>query len=280
MASSREAPWAGPTRFWARAAAFLPRHWGSAWLLVAAMGVAGFWPLAARGGRALRTLVLYGAVLAAAYPLLGVPYYSWYIVPPIAAVLYGGVGLSAEIGRRTAAALLPERGSGGSFARRAAALGLTTCLLVAPMVSIVDGTRAWLKRADGHGRYGTYREAALWIRDHTPPEARIAYGEIGNLAYWSRRPVDDLLGLVTPDALRYVQAADSRGAFLQLGPELFLDHPQNPHPGIAVQPWFRRAYAPVVEIEPPPDGEGAATIYRRRAGAELPEPSGPAGASR
>lgn len=280
MASSREAPWAGPTRFWARAAVFLPRHWGPAWLLVAAMGVAGFWPLAARGGRAVRTLVLYGAVLAVTYPLLGVPFYSWYIVPTIVAVLYGAVGLSAEIGRTISVAVLSECGRATSFARRAAALGLAACLLVVPMVSIVNSTRAWLKRADGRGRYGTYQEAAVWIREHTLPEVRIAYGEIGNLAYWSRRPVDDLLGLVSPEALPYVSDADPYGAFLRFSPEVFLDHPQNPHPGIAVQPWFRRAYAPVAEIEPPPDGFGAATIYRRLPGAELPEPSEPAGASR
>jgi len=266
MASSRPAPWTGATRFWARPVRYLQRHWGTAWLLVAGMGVAGLWPLFARGGRAVRTFVLYGVALAVAYPLLGVPFFSWYVVPPLVAALYGVAALAAGVGRG-----LEEALPFGRRFRGPVALAATLLLLAVPVASVGRGSWGWISRVNGGGRYATLKATGLWLREHSLPEERIAYGEIGNLAYWSERPVEDLMGLVTPEALPYVAAKDPNGAFLALAPEIFVVHPQTPQPGIERQPWFRRAYDPVVEIEPPPGGHGTATVYRRRPGAPLPE---------
>ena len=37
-----------------------------------------------------------------------------------------------------------------------------------------------------------------WVARHTPPTARIGLNDIGAIAYFSRREVVDLMGLVTP----------------------------------------------------------------------------------
>lgn len=285
MADARETSWAGPTLFWARGAQFLPRHWGPAWLLVGAGGLAGLWPLAARGGRAVRALVLYGAAVAIAYPLLGVPFFSWYAVPTVVAALYGLSALACGVGRaldgHRAADPSPagdDVGRGRSSAVRGAIRGTVVVLLLAvPVASIARVSARWLGRDTPSGRYATYREAALWIRQHTAPEERIAFGEIGNLAYWSERPVDDLMGLVTPKALPYVAARDAAGAFLALRPDVYIDHPLSPHPGLVRQPWFGRVYELVTRIQPPADGAGEVTIYRRRPGARLPPERPPEG---
>jgi hypothetical protein len=42
-----------------------------------------------------------------------------------------------------------------------------------------------------------------WISDHTPPHATLAVNDIGAIAYFSRRQVIDLMGLVTPDILPF-----------------------------------------------------------------------------
>jgi hypothetical protein len=42
-----------------------------------------------------------------------------------------------------------------------------------------------------------------WVRDNVPSGARIAVNDIGAIAYVSRRPVIDLMGLVTPDIIPY-----------------------------------------------------------------------------
>ena len=176
MADARETSWAGPTLFWARGAQFLPRHWGPAWLLVGAGGLAGLWPLAARGGRAVRALVLYGAAVAIAYPLLGVPFFSWYAVPTVVAALYGLSALACGVGRaldgHRAADPSARRGTtsgrGRSSAVRGAIRGAVVVLLLAvPVASIARVSARWLGRDTPSGRYATYREAALWIRQHT-----------------------------------------------------------------------------------------------------------------
>jgi len=42
-----------------------------------------------------------------------------------------------------------------------------------------------------------------WVADHVAPGASLALNDIGAIAYISRRPVIDLMGLVTPDILPY-----------------------------------------------------------------------------
>jgi arabinofuranosyltransferase len=42
-----------------------------------------------------------------------------------------------------------------------------------------------------------------WLDAHAPPSATLAVNDIGAIAFFSRRPVLDLMGLVTPDILPY-----------------------------------------------------------------------------
>lgn len=62
----------------------------------------------------------------------------------------------------------------------------------------------WLQRPDGYLAIRTMRDtykyqkwdlAALWIRDHTPPQTVLAVIPAGGIAYYSQRPVIDMLGL-------------------------------------------------------------------------------------
>lgn len=284
MAEARAEPWAGPVRFWARAAHVMPRHFGRGWLLLAGLGLAGQWPLFARGGPAVRTLVLYGAGVAVAYPLLGVPFFSWYAIPVVVVLLLGVGGFGVGVGRGVAAAL--GSGSPGppavhapdlpSSLRRAAGVSAAMLVLALPVASFAStALERFRDFRVGWSRFDTYEEAGKWIRANSLPEDRIAYGEIGNLAYWSQRPVDDLLGLVSPRMLPYVAAGDGVGAFLLHPPDFFLDHPASPHPGIANLPWFRRGYEPVARIMPPTGTAPPAVVYRRRPGVRLPPPRPP-----
>lgn len=279
MAESRTEPWTGPIRFWARAAALMPRHFGSGWVLLAALGLAGQWPLFARGGLAVRTLVLYGAGVAVAYPLMGVPFFHWYSVPPMTVVLLGLGALAAGVGRSVSRALAPPEGDAdggaGQGLRRAAGVAAALAVLALPLASYAPRSFDRFASMRGGTRYDTFRETGLWIREHSLPEERIAYGEIGQLGYWSRRPLDDLIGLVTPEVLPYLAANDGVGAFLLLAPDFFVDHAANPTRGIVSRPWFEEAYYPVARIENPLGRDEPATVYRKRPGAELPPPRAP-----
>ncbi len=54
-----------------------------------------------------------------------------------------------------------------------------------------------------------------WIAEHTPPGALIALDDIGGIAYISRRPVADMIGLVTPQAIAMRKERKSTADFLQ-----------------------------------------------------------------
>lgn len=264
----------GPVRFWAGTVPAFQRNLGDLWLLLVGLGVAGQWPLFARGGRATRTVVLYGAGIAVAYPILGVPLYHWYVVPPLVALLYGAVAFAAAVGRGFGSALGEAWPGWWRRLEPAVATALAAAILAAPVLSEVRVSVRVFRGPPLGGRFDTYRRAGLWIRAHSLSRARIAFGEIGNLAYWSRRPVDDLMGLVTPRSLPYLAATDWVGDFLAAPPEFFIHHPEGPQRGLVERPWFKSSYYPAAWI-PDPAGSTGATIYRRRPFARLPPPRPP-----
>lgn len=277
MAEARGIAFGQPESFWGRGAPILRRHLGGGWLVWTALGIAGQWPLFARGGTALRTLLLYGAGVAVAYPLLGVPYFAWYTIPPVVCLLFGLAGVAVGAGRGLAAASQATQDRPG-FApglARTAGAALTALVLAGPALDVTGRSFAMFQRFGVPNRYDAFREAGLWIREHSLPEARIAYGEIGNLAYWSQRPVDDLMGLVTPETLPYVAAGDHVNGFLVRPPEFFLHHPTNTHPGVISRPWFREGYYPVARIEDLAGRDLPTIVYRKRPDAELPPPRPP-----
>jgi hypothetical protein len=48
-----------------------------------------------------------------------------------------------------------------------------------------------------------------WLAAHAPPSATLAVNDIGAIAFFARRPVLDLMGLVTPDILPYRRDGES-----------------------------------------------------------------------
>lgn len=271
MAESRTQSWSGPIRFWQRSFPLLSRHWSEGLFLVLGMGMAGLYPLVARSGRPLRLVALYGVALALAYPVLGVPFFPWYTVPPLVTLLFGVAALGVAVAQGLAAALDRE----GSDRQRVLAVALALLIVAAPGSLIARGGWSWLESFEGYGRYETYKQAALWVKQSSAPGDRLAYGEIGALAYFSERPVDDLMGLTTPRSLPFVLAADAEGAFLAAPPTFFFEHPQGPHRGLVNRPWFRRSYERVAVIPPAPGDPHEMRIYRRRPGSKLPPPRPP-----
>lgn len=253
--------------FWEGAGAQPRFHLGRLWLPVLAAGILGQWPLFARGGLAVRTVGLYAAGVALTYPLLRVPFHAWYAIPVVVALLYGMVAFGLETGRAAGRFAL---GPGASHRRLRLAAGACAVVLLAPIAtSVTRASAGWFARTGPIPRFGTYREAGLWIRRNSLPEHRVAFYEIGNVAYWSRRPVDDLLGLVTPPTVPYSRVADREGALLLLAPDFFLVRFRGRPRGLAAKPWFRRSYYPVARFDQR-KGPHALLVYRKRPDAELP----------
>ena len=134
----------------------------------------------------------------AGYIVLGVAPYRWYYAPlvPALAALFGlGLGWLTN-----------------HLAGRWRQAGLATGLLIVTLAAgrsfyLIDQTpRHDTTFLEGHGPsmlptvdWDLYRTTGLWLREHTPPSAQIGVAEIGQLGYWSERPMVDYLGLLQPN---------------------------------------------------------------------------------
>ncbi|HTQ81078.1 MAG TPA: hypothetical protein VMM92_13850 [Thermoanaerobaculia bacterium] len=241
--------------FWPRALPLLYRHVGDWWLYAVLLGALGQVPLLRSGDRAARLLSLFGLTLVVLYPVLKVPFFPWYSVPVAVALLYGVAAAAGALGRRLPGALGP-----------AAALALLSPVLF----TLLPAGWQWLQAYDWYPHLKSYREAALYLHQRSQPNDAIAYVEIGVLAYYSRQPVDDLLGLVTPAVLPYVEKNDLPGAFLLKPTPWVAYHTRGRMGPLLDRRWFWNAYEDVAHFKDP-GGDGELTLFHRRPGSALPE---------
>jgi hypothetical protein len=253
--------------FWLRAAPLFRRHAGELWPLLAALGAAGQLPLLRRMGRAGRLLALFGIALAVLYPLMKVPFFPWYALPVVIAVLYGVAFAAGAVGR-WAGGWVQGR-AGGRLGNRLA-LAVAALLLLPVFTSLLPASRHWFSIYGWFPYLDTYRRAGLYIHQRSQPDDAIAYVEIGVLSYYSRQPVQDLLGLVTPAVLPYVEKNDLPGAFLLRPTTWVVYHTRGMMGPLLDRRWFWNAYEEVTRIKDE-DGGGEMTVLRRKLGGELPE---------
>lgn len=231
--------------FWPASLPLLRRHCGAALPWILTLGVLGQWPLFRRGGRPGRLLALNAAALALAYPILGVSYAPWYILPILIALLYGVAFAAGAVGRAAAGAL------GGARPARWAGALLAAGLLAPAVLSIGARGAVWYRGA-GHPRhFEGYRTAGLWLNRTSRPEDAISSMEVGTLAYFSQRRVEDLQGLVTPRSISYVVKGDVAGAFLAKPTRYVVSRPslEAGMRRITRRRWFRRSYQEVARFD-------------------------------
>jgi hypothetical protein len=248
--------------FWPASLPLLRRHLGVALPWVLALGVAGQWPLFRWGGRPGRLLALQALALALAYPALGVNLAPWYILPILIALLYGVVFAAGAAGRMAA-----ERFNGRPATW---AGGLLAAGLLAPAVLSIGSRGLTWYRGSGHPlHFEGYREAGLWIGKDSEPRDAIACKEVGTLAYFSQRRVEDLQGLVTPRSIPFSARGDTIGAFLAKPTRYLVTRPglEAGMSRLETRRWFRRSYGEAVRFDP---GTGDWTlVYKARPGVDV-----------
>jgi len=91
-------------------------------------------------------------------------------------------------------------------------------VLVLVLIAAQTATALWSMRATyaDDCRYIRNRQVrtALWIRDHLPPDARIATHDVGAIGYYSGRRVVDMVGLVSPSMIQNIGSFDGLNRFL------------------------------------------------------------------
>jgi hypothetical protein len=256
MAAATPNSWSG-FRFWLRAFGPIGRHFGGEWPAVLIAAVAGCWPFAVKTGTSGRLIVLFGLAIAVVYPLLKVPFFSWYILPCLVMAAYGLAFFAGA--------------AGDGLARRVPSLRnlrhvAVICIFASLAFTTFRASRAYFQGFASAPYLESYRRGAEWIKANSEPGAAIAYVEIGVIGYYSERPVLDLMGLVTPWARPYVVQGDILGAFRAKPTEFVLFHTRGRMAPIVSSRWFRKRYREVMRFEDRNSaGKAGLQIYRRRA---------------
>lgn len=256
-------PDSGAARFWAQALAVARRHTdGGLWLLLA-LGVVGSAVLWLRGGLTGRLLVALAAVVVATYSLLRVGLLSWYLLPVEVALVYGFAFCAGSGARLAARGARHARSVRRDVLPRLAAGSVALALVLPVAVPLMRAGYSWATAFSGFGRLNAYREAGEWIRATTPAGTRVAALEIGVLGYHSRRPLGDLLGLVSPESLPHVARHDLLGALREQDADLVVARSKGRMRRVVASPWFQKSYEEAIRI-PVPSGRAWVGLYRRR----------------
>jgi hypothetical protein len=210
---------------WPSGLAFWPAGWrfvrdayaGAAiWLFVAlaALGCVVAWR---RGGPAMRTLLALAGVLALVYPLLGVPFFTWYALPQLAA---------ATVAASYAAGALVRRAAEVRSGFRGPLLGVALVVALAWPIGHLARSAAGMSQPFVFPLGEAYRETGEWLAAHARPGDEVSAVEVGEIAFYGGIPMRDLLGLTSPENLPSFLSGGTR-AVLAGRPTRFLVWPSH-----------------------------------------------------
>lgn len=224
-----------------------------------------------------RLIVAFAAVVAVTYSALGVGLFTWYVLPVVVALAYGFAFAVGDLTRLAArlvdrrAARLAGRGAPGEHSPLRWLAGSVVALAMALAVALplVRASLGWASSFAGFGRLNAYRDAGAWIAATSAPDARTAALEVGVLGYYARRPLGDLLGLVSPESLPYLARGDLLGALRVQEADLVVARSRGRMQRIVRSPWFRRRYREAIRFSVP-NGRGWVAVYRRSPAGQRP----------
>lgn len=242
------APLFGPGlgTWWMSYAAQSPFYW-----LIPPLALLGLLLTFPRGGdRWAWPALLWAALYAAGYTLLGVTRYQNYYTPLAPIVL-----LLAVLGAHWLGAALDERAAGRK--QRAILRTQYSTFILYPLVvlglGLGIGAACWATGSNLYPRLPqaravVYEEAGRWIAAHTSPSSSIGMYEVGTVGYYAERRIIDFYGLIQPDVAAHLAAptwAPRHYApdYIFIHPDWYLPVWQRVDP--TFDAWWTAQYAPV-----------------------------------
>jgi hypothetical protein len=210
-------------------------------------------------------LLIWPLVFLLAYRLLDMPFYHWYALPPIVAVVVSAAATVEAVNAGFTLVVLRASRQREFATRVAGALPWVLCVVVTGLVAVPLGRfTVTVGRNAPHEVERAYANIGRWLARETPPSASVSYVEIGIVGYYARRTIIDPLGLVNPGVAAHVAEREFRYAYWTYNPDVIIHNPVFPAPiGIDLQEaWLLAEYEPVATLDsglPEP-----VTIYRRR----------------
>lgn len=195
----------------------------------------------------------------AIYSALKVAPFPWYLVPPLAALIFVcSLGIGYLLGD-TSSARSP--------------VAARNLKLLGGGVGILSGlaliTSSWLgidssTGVRGHPRWSEYHQAARWLADNTRQDATVATIEIGIIGYYSNRMILDTMGLVSRDIARHLTGWSDTLIYTITShwPDYAIVLPKTAWDGVVTQWWFKEYYRPVASFDPTISEFGPVTIYK------------------
>lgn len=195
VAKQHQALLPGSQRFLDGWIAQMHQFWDHPFLRIQlAMAAMGGGILLGRRGRPWLLVGGWNLLYLVGYTMLGVSGYFWYY-GPLAIGLSTLIGLGIELFDR-----MPR----ASVMLRYALLGALLLAMAYPHGYVMLKT---YRQRDP--RIAIYREAGEWLRQHTPPDARVGTLEVGIIGYYAQRRMYDFAGLLQPETARQLTSTTS-----------------------------------------------------------------------
>jgi len=209
--------------------------------------------------------VVNGALFTIAYDLvLGVSFSKWYLANLwVANALVLGAGIRQAFEWAASAADRLGRDRSGRVPQSVVAGLLALPLALALAAAQTEKIREVVAFDTFGPRRDTYTRLGLWLRDHTPPDATVAYYEIGFVGYFSDRTILDPVGLVTPGGLDAIREGHTWWIFDVYEPDYYVHRSHLGQGGPLARPDFHRLYEEVHRLDEPGAGRDL-IVYRRR----------------
>jgi hypothetical protein len=217
-------------------------------------------------------VLLWPVAYMLAYRQMHLPFYHWYALVPLLAIVIAA-GAAIALVARALVWVLDRLGFRMSdvtagVSRRTlievATVLVAAALLAAPTLRYsIAYTSAFPNRVEL-----AYAQLGQWLAANTPAEASVGYLEIGYVGYYARRPIIDPLGLVNPGVPPHVAQRDFLWAYRQYRPAYIVYNPLFFPELLGIvrdQPWFKAEYVSVATLD---SGHGAhvpLTVYKRTA---------------
>ncbi|MDD5367618.1 MAG: hypothetical protein PHQ40_00915 [Anaerolineaceae bacterium] len=119
-----------------------------------------------------------------------------------------------------------------------------------------------------------YTNTGIWLAENTPKDARIAYLEIGQIAFYSNRYMVDMLGLVSPGISQRVAQNNWLWAFQKYKPDYIIYNAifANWMDYLYAESWFTKGFEEVAQIDDP-GYPNPLRIFHKKVGVEIPDPT-------
>lgn len=196
-------------------------------------------------------LLLVWAVLhLAAYSILGVAFYPWYVAPLIPALcLFAGIGVTQIAGlRRVRDRKLVSYGV------------MILCVAVLFGIELRATYDAGMTKLSP--KVEAYERAADWLARNSNANASVDALEIGVIGYFDNRRTVDFVGLVDPVRVPYLRAREFADGVRRAHADYVIMIP--PDTWLPQDVWFKDAYRAVEQIRVPGFyGSKPLTIYQR-----------------